>query len=151
MTAAAHDERHALLEELDLLRTRRSELADSVVADEHRPHDFGDQGAATELRDEIDWIDRRITDIVHRLWEAGRLDGDTSERVGLYSTVTLRFPDGSSETLRITRFPDEDVPVVTPESPLGRALLGARPGDEITWTAPDGRLRARVERVLRPV
>jgi transcription elongation GreA/GreB family factor len=29
-------------------------------------------------------------------------------------------------------------------------LLGAQPGDEITWTAPEGRLRARVERVDRP-
>jgi transcription elongation factor GreA len=151
MTAAAHDERHALLEELDLLRTRRRELAESLVSDEHPPHDFGEQGATTELRDDIEWIDRRVRDIVHRLWEAGRPEGDTSERVGLYSAVTLRLPDGSSDTVQITRFPDEDAPVVTPESPLGRALLGTRPGDEITWEAPLGRLRARVERIRRPV
>jgi transcription elongation factor GreA len=151
MTAAAHDERHALLEELELLRARRRELEESLVSDDHRPHDFGEQGEATEIRDEIDWIDRRIRDLVHYLWEAGRPDGDTSERIGLYSTVTLRFPDGSCETVQVTRFPDEDVPVVTPESPLGRSLLGAQPGDEIVWTALEGRLRARVERVLRPV
>ncbi|MFC5237417.1 GreA/GreB family elongation factor [Pseudonocardia zijingensis] len=151
MTAAAHDERHALLEELDLLRARRRELEESLVSDDHRPHDFGELGETTELRDEIDWIDRRVRDLVHHLWEAGRPDGDTSERAGLYSVVTLRFPDGTSETLQVTRFPDEDVPVATPESPLGRALLGAQPGDEITWTAPDGRWRARVERVRRPV
>lgn len=150
MTAAAHDERHALLEELALLRARRRELEESLVADDHPPHDFGERGETTERRDEIDWIDRRIRDVVHYLWEAGRPDEDTSDRVGLYSTVTLRFPDGSSESVQVTRFPDEDVPVVTPESPLGRALLGAQPGDEITWTAPEGRLRARVERVDRP-
>jgi transcription elongation GreA/GreB family factor len=150
VTAAAHDERHALLEELGLLRARRRELEQSLVADDHRPHDFGEQGETTELRDEIDWIDRRIRDVVHYLWEAGRPEGDTSEKVGLYSVVTLRFPDGSLESVQVTRFPDEDVPVVTPESPLGRALLGAQSGDEITWTAPEGRLRARVEGVRRP-
>jgi transcription elongation factor GreA len=110
-------------------------------ADRYR-HD-GDGGCGA-------WIDRRIRDVVHYLWEAGRPDGDTSERVGPYSVVTLRFPAGSSESVQVTRFPDEDVPVVTPESPLGRALLGAQPGDEIAWTAREGRLRARVERVRRP-
>jgi transcription elongation factor GreA len=150
MTAATHDERHALLEELGLLRSRRRELAESLVADDHRPHDFGEQGQTTQIRDEIDWIDRRIRDVVHYLWEAGRPAGDTSERVGPYSVVTLRFPDGSSESVQVTRLPDEDVPAVTPESSLGRALLGAQPGDEIAWTAPEGRLRARVERVERP-
>lgn len=150
MTTAAHDDRHALLEELALLRARRRELEQGLIADDHRPHDFGEQGETTELRDEIDWIDRRIRDVTHYLWEAGRPDGDTSERVGLYSVVTLRFPDGSSESVQVTRFPDGDVPVVTPGSPLGRALLGAQLGDEIAWTAPEGRLRARVERLRRP-
>ncbi|GAA1254134.1 hypothetical protein GCM10009609_16860 [Pseudonocardia aurantiaca] len=150
MTAATHDERHALLEELGLLRARRRELEESLRSDDHRPHDFGEEGAVTELRDEIDWIDRRIRDLTHYLWEAGRPDGDTSERVGLYSVVTLLYPDGLSETVQVTHFPDEDVPVVTPDSPLGRALLGAQPGEEIEWTAPDGRLRARVEQVRRP-
>lgn len=73
---------------------------------------------------------------MHYLWEAGRPDDDTSERVWLCSVVTLRFPD-------------EDVPVVAPDSPLGRALLGAQPGDEIEWTGPEGRLRAREEEVRR--
>jgi transcription elongation factor GreA len=150
MTAAPHDERHALLEELGLLRARRRELEESLVSDDHRPHDFGAGGATTELRDEIDWIDRRIRDVVHYLWEAGRPEGDTSERVGLYSFVTLRFSDGSCESVQVTRFPDEDVPVVTPDSALGRALLGAQRGDEVTWTAPEGRLRARVEEVRQP-
>ena len=150
MTAATHDERHALLEELDLLRTRRRELTDDLDSDDDPPGDFGDQGTTIGLRDEIDWIDRRIRDLVHSLWEAGRPDGDTSERVGLHSAVTLRFPDGSSDTVQLTRFPDEDAPVVTPDSPLGRALLGTRPGDEITWEAPAGSLRARVESIQRP-
>ena len=147
---ARHDERHALLEELDLLRTRRRELVQSLVTEDHRPHDFGEEGEYLEIRDQIDWIDRRIRDVAHYLWEAGRPDDEDSGRVGLYSVVTLRYPDGSTETVQVTRFPDEDVPDVTPDSPLGRALLGARVGDEVSWRAPEGELRARIERIRRP-
>jgi transcription elongation factor GreA len=149
MTTAPHDERHALMEELDLLRTRRRELEESFEGDDD-PRDFGEAAEATGRRDEIDWIERRIRDVVHYLWEAGRPDDAGPDRVGLYSVVTLRFPDGATETVQVTEFPDEDVPVTTPDSPLGRALLGARVGDEISWRAPEGRLRARVERVQRP-
>ena len=63
------------------------------------------------------------------------------------SVVTLRYPDGESERLKVTRIPDDDVPTATPESPLGRALLGAGIGDEIEWAAPEGRLHARVESI----
>ena len=66
-----HDERHTLLEELDLLRARRREIEASLEVDDH-PHDVGEQAEATERRDELDWIDRRIRDIVHLLWSPAR-------------------------------------------------------------------------------
>ncbi len=39
---------------------------------------------------------------------------------------------------------DEDVTIVTPSSPLGQALLGAKPGDEVTYLAPRGRVQVTV-------
>ena len=75
-----HDERHTLLEELDLLRARRREIEASLEVDDH-PHDVGEQAEATERRDELDWIDRRIRDIVHLLWVAGPRDA-APDRVG---------------------------------------------------------------------
>ncbi|MBN9113627.1 MAG: GreA/GreB family elongation factor [Pseudonocardia sp.] len=61
--------------------------------------------------------------------------------------VTLRRPDGEPERLKVTRIPDDDFPTVTPESPLGRVLLGAGIGDEIEWAAPEGPAHARVESI----
>lgn len=140
----SHDERHALLDELDLLRARRAELEESLTVDDP-PHDLGDQSEALSRRDELTWIDARTLDIKHLLAEAGRPGDGPPDRVSVGSLVTLRYPSGESERLKVTRIPDDDVPTTTPESPLGSALLGARVGDEIEWTAPEGRLRARVE------
>ena len=58
--------------------------------------------------------------------------------------IQARQFDGGQETVKVARVPDEDFPVVTPDSPLGSALLGTTVGDEISWSAPEGRLRARV-------
>jgi len=142
----SHDERHALLDELDLLRARRAELEASFAVDDH-PHDMGEQSEATLRRDELVWIDRRIRDIKHLLDCAARAGNGLPDRVSVGSVVTLRYPDGASERLKVTRIPDDDFPTTTPESPLGRALLGAGIGDEIEWAAPEGRLHARVESI----
>jgi transcription elongation GreA/GreB family factor len=56
--------------------------------------------------------------------------------------VTIRYPDGTAETVQVTAVPDEDIAGVTPSSPLGRALLRAAVGEDISWAAPEGRLRA---------
>jgi transcription elongation GreA/GreB family factor len=141
-----HDERHALLEELDLLRDRRREIEETLEVDD-RPHDVGDQSEATQRRDDLDWIDLRIRDLTHYLYAAAARDNLPPERVGVGAVVTIRYPDGHVETVQVAALPDEDIPVVTPNSPLGRALVGAAAGEEIRWEAPEGHLRARVEAI----
>lgn len=42
---------------------------------------------------------------------------------------------------------DEVVRVVTPRSPLGRALIGRRTGDVVSWSAPQGEVEGLVESV----
>ena len=103
----SHDERHGLLDELDLLRSRRAELEASLAVDDH-PHDMGEQSEATLRRDELTWIDRRIRDIKHLLDCAARAGNSLPDRVCVGSVVTLRYPDGESERLKVTRIPDDD-------------------------------------------
>ncbi len=57
--------------------------------------------------------------------------------------VTVRYgtdPDPETFLLGVRDRADSDgVPVCSPESPLGRALIGAVQGEERTYTAPNGR------------
>lgn len=57
--------------------------------------------------------------------------------------VTVRYgtdPDPETFLLGVRDRADSDgLPVCSPESPLGRALIGAAQGEERTYTAPNGR------------
>jgi transcription elongation factor GreA len=107
MHMISHDERHGLLDELDLLRSRRAELEAILAVDDH-PHDMGERSEAMLRRDELTWIDRRIRDIKHLLDCAARAGNSLPDRVCVGSVVTLRYPDGESERLKVTRIPDDD-------------------------------------------
>lgn len=68
---------------------------------------------------------------------------DSEEGVG--SSVTVRYGDGTEETLEIgERAEASDQELITAEGPLGRALLGRRPGDTVTYDTPEGRTTAAV-------
>ena len=62
-----------------------------------------------------------------------------SGEVGIGSTVEIEDDKGERMTLEIS-----SVGGVSPESPLGRALLGAKPGEEVEVDAPRGSWRARI-------
>jgi transcription elongation factor GreA len=68
---------------------------------------------------------------------------DESDRsrgtIGVGSTVVIDDDRGERLTVEIS-----SVGGVSPDSPLGRALLGAKEGDEVAVEAPAGAWRARV-------
>jgi hypothetical protein len=59
---------------------------------------------------------------------------------------SAKWPVGL-ERVHMPPAPDEDIPIITLDSPPGRVVLvvGVGAGAEITRTAPEGWLRARVE------
>ena len=45
----------------------------------------------------------------------------------------------------------EDVEVLSPDSPLGEALMGASVGDEVTFEAPNGDLTVKVVAIEKSI
>ncbi len=63
------------------------------------------------------------------------------------SVVTLRYEgDDDTERYLIGSIEErrEDLAVISPNSPLGQALLGKRPGDTVAYEAPSGTLRVEI-------
>ncbi|MFF5532952.1 GreA/GreB family elongation factor [Streptomyces cinerochromogenes] len=129
--------RHALEQELADLQAERR-----LVAGTLRDLSVGDQAdQADELRraDQLGRLDRRIEDITERLSQAEAAGPAPTDVVGVGSTVTVRFSDGATETLQIGEVAEAlDQALVTVDSPLGRALLGRRPGETVHYKTPDG-------------
>jgi transcription elongation factor GreA len=70
-------------------------------------------------------------------------------RIG--SRVRVRFRDGEAE-FNIVADADADATAhrVSDKSPIARALLGRRPGDDVQFRAPDGVLRVTVLSTSEP-
>jgi transcription elongation factor GreA len=73
-------------------------------------------------------------------------DGDTGV-VAPGRIVTLRYEgDDDTERYLIGSIEErrDDVSVISPNSPLGQALLGRRAGETVSYAAPSGELRVEV-------
>ncbi|SFG49356.1 GreA/GreB family elongation factor [Streptomyces mirabilis] len=98
-----------------------------------------------------DRLDARITEITVRLDGAAEAGPPRTDVVGRGSTVTVRFADGGEETVQIGDVAGPlDGTLVTTDSPLGRALLGRRAGDSISYEASDGRTTVTVRSLGAP-
>jgi transcription elongation factor GreA len=92
-------------------------------------------------------LERRITILRSRLHNSTLIDEDAaaaSDAVSVGSIVEIEDEEG--ETMEVTI---SSVGGVSPDSPLGSALLGASVGDVVDVTAPRGSWRAKVVSVRR--
>jgi transcription elongation factor GreB len=66
--------------------------------------------------------------------------------VAFGARVTVLDPDGTEQTYEITGEDEADAPQgrIAPQSPLARALMGARLGDTVVWARPAGRTELEI-------
>ncbi len=137
-----------LQEELDqLVRVRREEVAERI----RQARDFGDiaeNAEYAEAKNEQSLVEGRIATLEAMIRNAVLIEEEPRETgvVGLGAEVQVAFEDGGEESYSIVG-PAEADPLrgkISNESPLGRALIGHRAGDEVEWTSPNGRSRVRI-------
>ena len=148
--------RDRLEQELAQAREQRHRLAVQLGGEDPDDPDTGDRGDdANELEglDDLARMDRRIDELQRLLADPAALETPAGLADG--TMVTLRFADGDESTFRVVAIPeqaptgDQD-DVVTADSPIGRALVGRRAGDTITYAGPDGERQARVVALHAP-
>ncbi|MFF8506868.1 GreA/GreB family elongation factor [Streptomyces sp. NPDC015492] len=132
--------REALQGELDDLRTEREAVAVTLRdGGGDQTGDRADQADELERGDDLDRLDRRIDEIEGRLREADVAGAPPTDAVGVGSSVTVRFDDGTESTVQIGEVAAVlDRTMVTADSPLGSALLGRRAGDTVRYVTPEG-------------
>jgi transcription elongation factor GreA len=144
LTVAQKAELEAELAELE--GPKRTEVVEAIRV----ARGFGDLSENFEYhaaKNEQGLLERRITILRDRLQRAVLIDEQAaalSDRVSVGSRVTIDRDDGESMEVEIS-----SVGGVSPDSPLGKALVGTRVGDEVVVEAPKGAWRARVSAISR--
>ncbi len=132
-----------LKKELTELRTvRRAEVAEAIREAQELGPDQQD-GQYEDAKNQQAFLEGRISEIERMLERAVEIDeaaAHKSKEVRVGSTVTLKTKDGKSRKFMLVG-PAEANPSegrISHESPVGRALLGKKRGEEVTVRAPAG-------------
>lgn len=105
-----------------------------------------------EAKEDQGFLEGRIAEIRSILDDHEILDtsGHDGETVDIGVVVTLRDQDGDEDAfVYSSTLEDVDLPVISPESPLGRALAGQRAGDSVSYEAPAGTLKVEILSIER--
>jgi transcription elongation factor GreA len=144
-----------LAAELEDKKTRgRVEIARAIEA-ARALGDLSENGDYHAAKDSQGKMESRIRQLEAMLDKAVILDVDTAGAGGEVSTgalVTLRYvgdADDDVEQYLIGSIEErrEGVSVISPNSPLGQALMGHKAGDKVRYDAPSGALEVMVVEV----
>jgi len=144
LTEAQKEQLEAELAELE--GPRRAEAVQAIAS----ARSFGDLSENFEYhaaKNEQGMLERRINMLRNRLDRAVIVDEEaaaSSDTVVVGTRVEIEDEHGERMEVEIS-----SVGGVSPDSPVGRALLGRKVGDEVDVDAPSGRWRARILSVGR--
>jgi transcription elongation factor GreA len=137
--------------ELENLRTvRRAEVAERIHSAKEEG-DITENSAYDEAKNEQAFVEGRIMTIEQMLKNAVIINGTrASDIVGIGSYVTVvERGDRDDEVYQIVGSAEADPAKgrISNESPVGRALLGKREGDEVQVKIPDGVRHLRITEI----
>jgi transcription elongation factor GreA len=144
LTRAEREQLEAELAELE--GPRRREIVEAIAT--ARGHgDLSENFEYHSAKNEQGLLERRITILRERLRTAEVIDEAAAAASGVVtvgSRIELERDDGERMTVEIS-----SVGGVSPESPVGRAVIGRAEGDEVVVQAPRGTWRARIVSIGR--
>ena len=146
LSPGAHERLTAELE--DLTTRGRIEIAQAI----ERARELGDlseNGDYQAAKDQQGMMEGRIRQLEAILKHAVIVEEVTEGEVGAGSIVTILYEgdaEDQAERYLLGHIEERsgDLDVISPGSPLGSALMGAHPGDTVSYEAPGGVLKAKV-------
>ncbi|QBD81951.1 transcription elongation factor GreA [Ktedonosporobacter rubrisoli] len=126
--------------QLEFLRTvKRAEVA-QYLHDAKESGDVIDNAAYEDAKNEQARLEGRIMELEQMLAKAKLIDNVRSDSVTLGSIVHLRVAEGREYHYTIVGAFEANPGAgrISNESPVGRALLGHKPGDRVIVSTPGG-------------
>lgn len=137
-----------LQDKLHELKTiRRREIADAIHAAKEQG-DLSENAEYVQAKEEQQRIEEQIVDLETTLKHARVIDKADHNVVSLGNTVTL-ICNGQERTYRIVGSNEADPMAgrISNESPMGRALLNKKKGEQVQIPTPAGNKECHVVRI----
>lgn len=150
LTQEAYDK---LQEELNW---RQGEYRDEIterIAAARAEGDLSENGGYQAAREEQGKNEGRVNELIVKLRNAKILEKPQAGVVGNGSVVTLDL--AGNEMVYVVGSRDiavaTDYDVISPESPVGAAIMGAKEGDTVQYATPNGRMMDVLIKEAKPL
>jgi transcription elongation factor GreA len=136
-----------LTAELALLKSKQNHLV-TQIEEVAQPDESGEDGLATQLKEELEVVNDKIDKIEEALEMAQIISNVPGQKtiVQIGSTVRIRLSGRQEKEFYIVSHMESD-PVhskISDQSPLGQALIGKKLNDEIEVDAPVGKITYKI-------
>ena len=147
MSQARYDE---LKKELDYSKTTRADEIAELIKEARGFGDLSENSEYDEAKNEQGKLYSRIAELEEILLHAVIVD-ESEISIGCLVTVTNLDNGKQLPEYRIVGTQEADVMAraVSEDSPFGKALMGAKMGDEVNVEAPKGVIHYRVDKIER--
>jgi transcription elongation factor GreA len=140
--------------ELNFLKTTRSDEVAEMIKVARGFGDLSENSEYDEAKNEQGKLYSRINELENVLLHAVIIEeGDVpTDRVTIGSTVTVTdVKRGKNRKFRIVGSQEADAMngIISEDSPFGKALMGAREGQQVTVVAPAGEIQYTVDKIER--
>lgn len=139
-----------LLAELVLLKDRKNHLI-TQIEEVAQPDESGEDGLATQLKDELELIDEKIADIEEAVEMSQIIIKKINEdKITLGSKVKINISGGKEKEFYIVDEIEADPTnnKISDVSPLGIALMGKKINDVVTVNAPVGKITYKIVSIV---
>lgn len=123
--------------------------ADGLRAEVAKLDEERSKAAVAKDRAQVANVDARIARVEDILRSVTIVEPAAAEEVRFGANVTVKYPSGDVEVFRVVGVNEIDLErnFISWQSPLARALMGAKAGDVVKFKAPAGEQRLEVLKV----
>ena len=138
-----------LEEELNELKTVRRPEIIQAIKDARAQGDLSEHADYDAARAEQAQIEAKIKELEYRLEHSEIADNNKNGKINVGSTVTVIDEDGDEDTYKLVGSIESDSfnNKISNESPLGKALIGHKEGEEVTVDSPNGFYNLKITKV----
>jgi transcription elongation factor GreA len=146
LTPAAHDK---LRDELEHLTTEGRRAIEQRISEARDHGDLRENAEYDTAKNDQGLMEARIRQIKHILENSEVREAEDSGKVEVGTIATVVDEDGDEMDYFIASAENKmpGMILASPTSPVGSALLGASPGDEVSYEAPGGTFAMTVKSV----